>query len=166
MFIPAPLTKISVHYFSEDFIPFQIILESLLVSGEIKQVDLVKLMDYGNNVSILSDCHSVHIISSSTLTTNEDIIVDDIRYRSESQINQIVPTNFTISINSNDYSSNTTLHWSCTQWGEWTSLRDGSCRCVIRPVHNGTMTRGLLKYKLNENCSKFLFCSFSTKVTY
>ena len=85
-------------------------------------------------------------------------MVEDIRYRSEYKINQVVRTNFTISIKSSDYLSNTTLHWSCTQWGEWTSRRDGTCGYVIRPLHDGEMARGQLQYKFNQTCSKFSYC--------
>ena len=70
----------------------------------------------------------------------------------------ILSTNFTVAFQSdgfNTYEFNTgfLLYWSCTQWGEWTPL-DGTCSHVMRPLHNGTMTTGLLKYKRSESCSK------------
>ena len=103
----------------------------------------------------MSDCESVHVLSSSTLTANDDVMINDMHYQSGSRINLIVPTNFTISMTSVALSSNTSLHWNCAQWGEWSSETDGTCRYVKRPIHNGTMTRNLVKYKLNDTCSKF-----------
>ena len=49
------------------------------------------------------------------------------------------------------------LHWSCTEWGEWTELYDGTCREGKRPVRNGTNTTGHLKFRKSmSNCGKFI----------
>ena len=123
-----------------------------LVSG------VIKLKNKKKQFQILSDCNSVHVKSLSTLTKHEHVMVDDIRYQGGSQINQIVPTNVTVSITSGEYWPTTSLHWNCTQWGEWTPSRDGTCRYVIRPLYDEAMTRGKFQYKLNQTCSKFLLC--------
>ena len=83
-------------------------------------------------------------------------IIGENMYSGTTQIDTILPTNFTVTFHSDDRVTDEgfMLYWSCTQWGEWERFDNGNCGYVIRPLHNGTMSSGLLKYKYNETCSK------------
>ena len=117
---------------------------------------LVKLTKNNKKFTIMSDCESVHVSSMKLLKKKDDVTIEDIRYiGSNSEINQVVPTNFTISMESD---SSISLEFNCTQWGEWKAFDDdGTCRtAVMKPLYNSKNVKGLLKYKRNETCSKFL----------
>lgn len=104
--------------------------------------------------TIMSDCDSVHVLSTRSLMKSDHVIVGDIVYKEEkSQINQVVLTNFTISMESD---SSIALSFNCTEWGAWKAFdNDGNCRTAkLRPLHNWKKTKGNLKYKFNETCSK------------
>ena len=79
--------------------------------------------------------------------------------RGTNQIDTILSTNFTVGYNLDGENTDVInkgflLNWSCTQWGEWEPLDNGNCGLVKRPLDNGTMTTGRLKYKVSETCSK------------
>ena len=102
----------------------------------------------------MSDCDSVHVLSTKALKKTDNIIVGNRNYRGgNTQINQVVSTNFTISMESQ---SPTSLRFSCTKWGDWKAFGDdGTCRAFeMRPLQNWKNIEGLLKYKLNETCGK------------
>ena len=85
--------------------------------------------------------------------------MDNTEYKGTFLIDTILFSNFTVTFQSdgsNTYGLNKgfLLSWSCTQWGEWAGLDSGNCGYVRRPLHNGTMTDGLLKYKSSDMCSK------------
>ena len=84
------------------------------------------------------------------------VIIDKTRYTGTLQIDIILSTNFTVAFQADPliHMKGFVLNWSCTQWGEWARSKDGNCGYEMRPLHNGTMTRGLLKYKSNETCGK------------
>ena len=118
---------------------------------------MIKPTKDNRDFTIMSDCESVHVLSTTTLTKSDHIIVQDIQYKDENRpVNQVVSPNFTISMKSN---SSISIRFNCTQWGEWkTHKNDGTCRILeMRPSHNSKNTTGLLKYKHNKTCSKFLF---------
>ena len=118
---------------------------------------VVKLSKEDKQSTIMSDCKSVHILSTRPLKKKENVFVGDIKYEREtSLINQVVSTNFTISMESDDSIS---FHFNCTQWGEWHNFQDdGTCRTsVMRPLQNGKKSEGFIKYKFNETCRKFSF---------
>ena len=72
-------------------------------------------------------------------------------------MNQVIPANFTVHFSSDlgGTFEGFILNWSCTQWGEWNPLYDGSCRSEKRPANNGETTIGELQYKSNTICRKF-----------
>ena len=101
------------------------------------------------------------------LKSNEAFVtIGSTKYEGTVQIDTILSTNFTVAFQSGlipvSASGDSTyvskkgilLYWSCTQWGEWEPLDNGNCGLVKRPSDNGTMTTGLLKYKVSETCSK------------
>ena len=136
----------------------------------------IKLLDYDNNEDkswmVYSDCESVRMRSNMFELEEADawswefdsVTIGDTEYKGSLQIDKILSTNFTVTFQSdgfNMYGLNKGfwLYWSCTQWGEWVRSNDGTCRHVMKILPNwtspnGIMTRGLLKYKLNETCSK------------
>ena len=150
------------------------------VSDEIELLDYETNND--KSWPVYTDCESVHMRSTMfktpfgmswnsfksqlefiTIDTTDNS--DTTKYSGTRQIDIILSTNFTVSYHSIldrgdyiHYNGNTEkvflLQWSCTEWGEWTPTNDGTCRHVIRPLHNGTRTKGALKYKRNETCSK------------
>ena len=86
------------------------------------------------------------------------VTIGKTEYSGTLQIDTILSTNFTVAFQSDWYTDGFnkgfSLYWSCTQWGEWKRLDNGNCGYVMRPLYNGTMTTGFLKYKLSETCSK------------
>ena len=82
------------------------------------------------------------------------VTIEEIKYSGTIEIDTILPTNFTVEFHSDSGMTGEgfMLDWNCTQWGEWE--RSDTCGYVMRPLHNGTMTTGKLKYKYNETCSK------------
>ena len=128
---------------------------ALLATGQIRYQDYVGPENIEWPIS--SNCESVHIISTLFKTTwiSDRVIIDGMQYTGETQINQIVPTNFTVYFVSDDYhtAAGFVLNWTCTEWGEWTNLNDGTCTMVKRPLYNGTTTTGHLKYR-QTYCSK------------
>ena len=89
-------------------------------------------------------------------STGDFVKIGETKYTGTLQMDTILSTNFTVDFESdwmNTYKG-FSLYWSCTEWGEWERLYNGNCDYVMRPLHNGTMTNGLLKYKRNETCSK------------
>ena len=118
--------------------------------------------NYENNENIEwpvnSDCESVHILSTMFATVGYDkVTIDGKEYSGKTEINQIVPTNFTVYFNS-DYSETDDgfiLNWNCTNWGEWSQAKDGTCNQERRPIRNGEKTKGHLKYRNNNStCRK------------
>ena len=87
----------------------------------------------------------------------DNVTIDGKEYSGETEINQIVPTNFTVYFNS-DFSETHDgfiLNWNCTNWGEWSQAKDGTCNQERRPIRNGEKTNGHLKYrKNNSTCRK------------
>ena len=101
------------------------------------------------------------------LKSNEAFVtIGSTKYEGTVQIDTILSTNFTVAFQSgydpgfeswdstDVFKKGILLYWSCTQWGEWEPLDNGNCGYVRRPLHNGTMTTGLMKYKVSETCSK------------
>ena len=90
------------------------------------------------------------------------MVIDGITYSGETQINQIVPNNFTVYFSSNNYTPKDfinegfILNWNCSQWGEWAQeyvYSEGTCKDVRRPIENGINIVGRLKYrKANSTC--------------
>ena len=127
------------------------------MSGEIN------LLDYDRNEDKLwpvhSDCESVRMRSTKFETEEyyDFAIIGTNLYSGTIQIDTILPTNFTVEFYSDAWGTGGgfMLYWSCTQWGEWERLYNGNCGYVMRPLHNGTMTDGILKYKTSETCSKY-----------
>ena len=118
---------------------------------------VVKLTKNNKYFTIMSNCKFVHIVSKNALKKTDHINIENIHYKGgNDHINQVVSTNFTVSMESD---SATSLHFNCTQWGEWEAFdNDGTCRTfVMKPLHNGQNTKGVLKYKHNKTCSKFSF---------
>ena len=116
---------------------------------------MVSLTNDTTKFTIMSDCNSVHVLSTKALKKTDIIIVGNRTYKGgNTQINQVVATNFTISMESH---SPTSVRFSCTQWGAWEAFGDdGTCRSFqMRPLLNWKNTKGLLRYKLNETCGKF-----------
>ena len=127
-----------------------------IVSGQIE------LLDYDNYEykiwPVYSDCKSVRM-RSTKFQTEEDydyVTIGENEYSGTIEIDTILPTNFTVEFDSDEWGTGEgfLLYWSCTQWGEWTRLDNGNCGYVRRPLHNGTRTTGMLKYKVIESCSK------------
>ena len=107
------------------------------------------------NWVVYSDCESVWM-KSPKFEGNFVVIIGDISYRGEDEINTILPTNFTVAFLSWGRASDRSfvLHWSCTEFGEWTPAIDGTCRHVQKPLHQGTSANEFWKYKLFETCGK------------
>ena len=115
----------------------------------------INLTKDNKHFKIMSDCESVHVLSAQTLKKNDEVTIEKIKYIGRKKhVNQVVSTNFTVSMKS---SASITLNFNCTQWGEWEAFdNDGTCRTfVMKPLHNGQNTQGVLKYKHNKTCSKF-----------
>ena len=101
----------------------------------------------------MSDCESVHVLSAQTLKKNDEVTIEKIKYIGRKKhVNQVVSTNFTVSMKS---SASITLNFNCTQWGEWKPFPDdGTCRTAeLKPSQNWENTGGVLKYKRDEICS-------------
>ena len=117
-------------------------------------------MKENKNWRVFSNCKSVRMRSSKfdTERYNQKVIIGKIEYSGTPNIDIILPTNFTVKFITpswvKDVGEGFMLYWSCTQWGEWERLDNGNCGFVKRPLHNGTRTRGILKYKYDETCSK------------
>ena len=108
-----------------------------------------------NDHTIMTDCETVHVLSTKWLKKTDHVIVENIQYQGRKmKIDQVVSTNFTISM---ETPSSTSLNFSCTQWGEWETFDDdGTCRTfVMKPLHNWQNTKGVLEYKRNTTCCKF-----------
>ena len=104
----------------------------------------------------MSDCEFVHVLSTKSLKKKDHVIVEGIQYNGKNiEINQVVLTNFTISMKSQ---SEISLNFKCTEWGEWQAFDDdGTCRThEMRPAYKWKTTKGHLKYKRNETCRKFV----------
>ena len=89
--------------------------------------------------------------------SNGDFVtIGETKYTGTLQMDTILSTNFTVDFESDGMNTykGFSLYWSCTEWGEWERFYNGNCGYVRRPLHNGTMTTGVLKYKRNETCSK------------
>ena len=87
---------------------------------------------------------------------NDRLTINGIEYFENAKVNQIVPQNFIIQFIS-DYNGTDEgfiLNWSCTEWGEWTQVTDGTCDYERRPIINGTNVVGELDQKSNSTCSK------------
>ena len=130
----------------------------ILEFGQIRNVD------YGNGEDLYwpinSNCETVHILSTlfKTETYWDKAIIDRIQYSGNTNINQIVSTNFTVGFLSDGSITDEgfILNWSCTQWGEWTQSEAGICFQEKRPIINGRNTTGILKYNYkNSTCGKF-----------
>ena len=127
-----------------------------IVSGEIA------LLDYDNNEDkswvVYSNCESVRMRSTKFETEElfDPVTIGENIYSGTIEIDTILPTNFTVEFYSDEWGTGEgfLLYWSCTQWGEWTPAYNGNCEHVMRPLHNGTMTNGPMKYKRNKTCSK------------
>ena len=97
-------------------------------------------------------------------STGDVVSIGGTEYKGTLQIDTILSTNFSVAFqsdgfNMDGFTKGFLLHWSCTEWGEWERSDDGTCRHVMKILPNwtspnGIMTRGFLKYKLNETCSK------------
>ena len=122
-----------------------------------------------------SDCKSVRMRSSIfeleeeaggffsffSMSAGDFVTIGETEYSGKLQIDTILSPNFTVAFQSDGsenysvgFNKGFVLHWSCTQWGEWTRLKNGNCGYERRPLHNGTKTTGPLKYKFSETCSK------------
>ena len=106
-----------------------------------------------------SDCESVRLRSTifqldEAWTLDDFVTIGEMEYKGTDQIDTILSTNFTVAYRLDGDDKGFLLYWSCTQWGEWARLDNGNCGYVMGPLHNGTMTTGLLKYKASETCSK------------
>ena len=132
-------------------------MENILESGQIRHEY------YGNNEDlnwpVNSDCETVHILSTlfKTERNDDEVTIDEIEYSGEINVNQIVPSNFTVYFESDNYRTYNgfILNWSCTQWGEWTQMdSDGTCNQEMRPIQNGTDAIGHLKFRKNSTCGK------------
>ena len=120
---------------------------------------MINLTKNNNYFKIMSDCESVHVLSTKSLTKKDHVIVEGIQYHGQYEINQVVSTNFTISMKSQ---SDISLNFKCTEWGEWQAFDDdGTCRThEMGPSQNWKTTKGHLRYKRNETCRKFLLTTF------
>ena len=128
------------------------------------------MLDYGKNEQkswvVYTDCESVRLRSSmfeleeaEPWSWGDSVTIDETRYKGTLQIDTILSSNFSVAYQLDGFNTDVIdkgflLDWSCTQWGEWTQLDNGNCGLVKRPLDNGTMTTGRLKYKVSETCSK------------
>jgi len=122
---------------------------------------VIKLTEDQRDHTIMTDCETVHVSSTKRLEKTDHVIVENVQYQeTKIKVNQVVATNFTISMES---SSSTTLSFGCTQWGEWKTFdNDGTCRTfVMEPLHHWQNTKGVLKYKRNTTCCKFSHHNYS-----
>lgn len=142
----------------------------LIVSGNIQ------LFDYGNfeerTWPVYSNCQSVRIRSTMMKTEKkfDFITIEGTKYSGNKEIDVILASNFTVSFNSNQDTTEKgfVLNWNClTDWEGWNPTHDGTCReaMMLKPEYLGPNLEHRTKYrKRNITCCKFILvyrCQFN-----